>query len=255
MGPKNERLREGIVQKRLLPEKFLDFVAWQNIPEVSIDGIDHLDEVRSLLQQGKKVRGVANHRSNLDEPTIKRGFEQAGYKDIVDKLVYLLGTGIIDNPLSGRVRYAVRHIEVWPKSRVPKDKKEKKRAMEMTRRSKIGVESVEKNGDVLFLFPEGTRTRTGFFGPAVPETAHFLRVQDAYLFPMALVLTDERYPVGAFWPNRGPVAIRVGKPVQLAELHEGLEGLGRKQQDAVVIERVMGKIAELQPVRYIRNGQ
>lgn len=100
------------------------------------------------------------------------------------------------------------------------------------------------SGDVLVLFGEGTRSRTGALQRMLPAVARYLDVPDTWLVPVGLTGPETLFPVGgALRPAR--VSIRVGAPVPAPHL------LAVARGDRRVLVDVIGRaIAGLLPAEY-----
>lgn len=129
-----------------------------------------------------------------------------------------------------RVIFAGYHA--FPVVRHTADRKAIRRALEV-----LGA------GQVLVMYPEGTRVREGGLRRAEPG-AGFLAAHSAVpVQPVALVGTRECFPTGAHWPRRVPVAVRFGRPFQVARHYPDGRRVGN--QDAA--DAIMVRVAELMP--------
>lgn len=70
---------------------------------------------------------------------------------------------------------------------------------------KTGLE-ILKNGKVLGIFPEGTRSKTGEMGKGLPGAALFALKSDAIVIPIGIASTYKYFK---------PIAINIGKPIDL----------------------------------------
>lgn len=78
------------------------------------------------------------------------------------------------------------------------------------------VEQVLERGELLALFPEGTRSRDGQLKPFRFGAARLALKHNCPLVPAAIAGTERAMPAGAKWPRRVPVKIRFGPPLDLA---------------------------------------
>lgn len=97
-----------------------------------------------------------------------------------------------------------------------------------------------KHGDLVGMFPEGTRRRDGSdeLGEAQNGVSFIASRAGVPIVPVALTGTDEAWPPGARLPRFVPVTIRVCEPV----FPEEFEG-GRKERIAAMTAEVMRRIA------------
>jgi 1-acyl-sn-glycerol-3-phosphate acyltransferase len=106
-------------------------------------------------------------------------------------------------------------------------------------------------GQVLAIFPEGTRSRDGALQP-VREGAGMLALRSgARVLPVAVVDSDEMWPRGRLLPRIGKsVTVRYGRPFEVkAELESrGVPTRGREATQAAT-RLIMTHIAELLPPR------
>lgn len=104
-------------------------------------------------------------------------------------------------------------------------------------------------GNVLFVFPEGTRSRTGALGRAHDGLAALALRTDPPIVPLAIFGTERVWPRGRFPRPGGRVVLRVGTPFRLSEL--GLPAGGdRRLAKAAATEAIMARIGALLPEAY-----
>lgn len=73
-----------------------------------------------------------------------------------------------------------------------------------------------KDGKVLGLFPEGTRSKTGELLPFLPGAALFALRSHAPIVPIALIGTRTTFPLSL----RGKIRVVIGKPLIYPDLYE-----------------------------------
>ncbi len=98
-------------------------------------------------------------------------------------------------------------------------------------------------GDVLVMFPEGTRSADGRLMPAEPGAALLALRSGAPVLPMAVAGTQHAMPKGRLLPRRIHVVVRIGPPLAVPK-HEGR--IDRADLDAWGA-RFMAAIAGLLP--------
>ena len=94
-----------------------------------------------------------------------------------------------------------------------------------------------KRGEIVLLFPEGTRTPDGNILPIKPGFLPVAKRSDVPLVPVAVVGAYECMPKGAKWIFPKPIAVVFGKPI-LAEEY-------RNCSDQEVIGKLSSSLADL----------
>jgi len=104
-------------------------------------------------------------------------------------------------------------------------------------------------GEVLMIFPEGTRSPTGELQRPKDGLAMLALRTNAWIVPIGVSNTDRVWPKGRPIPKIGGHAtMRVGEPFRLAD--ELPEGLDRKAQKAASTDLIMHRIAALLDERH-----
>jgi 1-acyl-sn-glycerol-3-phosphate acyltransferase len=100
-----------------------------------------------------------------------------------------------------------------------------------------------KDGQVLVIYPEGTRVESGVLSTPEPGAGFIAQKSGAPVLPVALTGTRECMPKGARWPRRVPVNIRFGKPFAVPSKKPD----GRRVSHEEASDAIMLAIAELLP--------
>lgn len=100
-----------------------------------------------------------------------------------------------------------------------------------------------KSGELVGVFPEGSRSATGAteLGQAHGGAAFIALRADAPVVPVAFAGTERVWPRGQKLPRLARTHIRIGKPVIPADV---LPEAGRKERVEALTMRVMERIAE-----------
>lgn len=104
---------------------------------------------------------------------------------------------------------------------------------------KHGIEILE-SGQVLAIFPEGTRSKTGKLGKAQPGALMMASKAKATIVPACIIGTDYKRH-GRIWPN---VTVRFGKPIPFP-------------QDAVVSKELLLQLTDdmMQHIAALQAGE
>ncbi len=160
---------------------------------------------------------IANHASLLDPPLTVCPFKRPVYFMAKEELFRI--------PVLGSI---LSRLRVFPVRRGQADRKAIRRALEIL-----------KEGHLLAMFPEGTRSKDGRLKKAEPGAAMFALRSKAPVIPVALINTDKILKKGSFF---APLEVRVGKPVPLDEFYD------QKISSAVLDEageKMMAALSEL----------
>ncbi|HEV3309473.1 MAG TPA: lysophospholipid acyltransferase family protein [Chloroflexota bacterium] len=142
---------------------------------------------------------VANHQSNLDP---------------------LLIGWLVPRPLSIPAKYELFRVPVlrwimrklgsFPVNRAVADAGSLRRSLEMLRL-----------GQILAVFPEGTRTRTGAIGTFEPTISRLAVRTKTRVLPVALAGSGRILPPGRKWPRFGAVVgLSYGEPFELSQFYD-----------------------------------
>lgn len=163
----------------------------------------------------------SNHISWWDPPNVGCA--------VTRKVHFMAKEELFQIPILG---FLITRMGAFPVRRGTADRTAIRRALEVLRQ-----------GGVLGLFPEGTRSRTGRLRPAEPGAALIAIRSGAPVLPVAIE--------GPYRPFR-PVAVRIGPPLSLAA-HDG----GRITQATLAraSREIMAGIAALLPDGQVMTGE
>jgi 1-acyl-sn-glycerol-3-phosphate acyltransferase len=173
---------------------------------------------------------AANHASNLDAvvigswliPKLGRRIHWLGKKELFDWPV---------------VGWAAANGGVHPVDRGAADVE----AFRLAKR-------ILDEGQVLFVFPEGTRSADGALHEARDGVAVLALRTGAPIVPLGIAGSNGVWPRGQKVPHPGGhVTVRVGRPFRVAELLP--EGTDRRTAKGLATRLIMGRIAGLLPAR------
>jgi 1-acyl-sn-glycerol-3-phosphate acyltransferase len=102
-----------------------------------------------------------------------------------------------------------------------------------------------KRGDMVLIFPEGTRTRDGELQPLKPGFCAVARRSHVPLVPVALDGAYDAWPRTSPLPRGGRLAVVIGQPISAAEAAQ----LDDQQLVAELTRRIAGCLAEARKLR------
>lgn len=157
---------------------------------------------------------VCNHVSRADPPTL-------GLAARPRRTYYMAKSELFRIPL---YRRAIWRLGAFPVERGGADRRALRMAREVLRR-----------GDVLLMFPEGTRNREGRLRPGLPGAGSLGLEPGVTVVPAAVWGSQKRF---------GPIRVVYGPPLDLSDLGDG----PRSRRSQVAVERMMAAIAALLPL-------
>ncbi len=101
-----------------------------------------------------------------------------------------------------------------------------------------------EDGELVGIYPEGTRSRDGFLHKGHTGVAHLALLTGAPIIPVGLIGTDEVQPIGRSLPRaRGSLRVHYGEPIDPRHYRAG----GRRRQRQQMTNDVMASIASMTP--------
>lgn len=185
--------------------------AWHNLELV---GVEHLPPSGPFLV-------LTNHTSVLDVPALMA-------KDPYPRVRLVVKASLFKFPVVRQVLQAYGAIPV-----------------DRDGRDLAGVRAIIttlREGDVVAIAAEGTRSRDGRLGPVHPVLARIAVAARVPLLPVALEGSYRALPPGARFPRREKITIHIGPPFTLK----------RGTDDAVAQQRIYDALAALLPADHLR---
>jgi len=165
---------------------------------------------------------VSNHLNNADPPILASGFAKRRIHFMAKIELFKMPVGII-----------VRLYGAFPVRRFDADMA-----------AMLHAERLLKRGEVIGMFPEGTRSRTGKLGKPHPGTAVIALRTGATVLPCAIVGTEQlRNPLNVLRKPR--IEVRIGEPIQVEAVRRPTE-----EQVSELTNRIFDAIKALLPARY-----
>ncbi|MEK3853332.1 lysophospholipid acyltransferase family protein [Cytobacillus sp. FSL H8-0458] len=150
----------------------------------------------------------SNHIDNLDPPVVGINAPRPVY--------FMAKEELFNVPVLGKI---VPHLNAFPVKRGMSDREALRKGL-----------AILKEGNVLGLFPEGTRSKTGQLGKGLAGAGFFALRSEAHVVPCAII-----GPYKAF----SKLKVVYGTPIDMKELRE------RKASAEETTERIMSEIRKL----------
>ena len=180
---------------------------------VRADGLNHVPPKGGALV-------VANHQSFLD-PMF------AGYA-LQREMHYMARDSLFRSRFFGAL---IRSVNAFPVKRATADIGAIKESLRLL-----------KKGNLVLVFPEGTRTRDGSIGPLQPGAVMIACKARVPVVPVAIDGSFNAWPRHRIWPNLFvPVRVIFGAPVPAEDLLND-DGTVRTEQLQQQLVRLQGKI-------------
>jgi long-chain acyl-CoA synthetase len=103
-----------------------------------------------------------------------------------------------------------------------------------------------KQGYILLIFPEGTRSTTGVMVDFKPSLGYLALTNKVDVLPMYLEGTHDALPKGSFLPQKREIAAHLGPLVRYEELKKATEGMSRSdayREASHLVELAVRKLA------------
>jgi len=184
-------------------------------------GLFKVEGLENVPRQGPLVV-CANHFATLDPPMVPAYLPRADTWNMAKSEYFR-------KPL---MRWIFTRYHAFPVVRHSADRAALRRAFDLL-----------KAGEVLIIYPEGTRIESGELATPEPGAGFIAQKAGCPVLPVALTGTRECLPKGSRWPRRVPVTLRFGKPFLLPQRRPNGERISHEEAS----DAIMLAIAELLP--------
>ena len=185
-------------------------------------GLFKVEGLENVPRQGPLVV-CANHFATLDPPMVPAFLPRADTWNMAKSEYFR-------KPL---MRWIFTRYHAFPVVRHSADRAALRRAFDLL-----------KAGEVLIIYPEGTRVESGELATPEPGAGFIAQKAGCPVLPVALTGTRECLPKGSRWPRRVPVTLRFGEPFLLPQRRPNGERISHEEAS----DAIMLAIAELLPV-------
>ena len=179
---------------------------------------------REPVPKSGAVIVVSNHLSNADPPILGAGIASRRVRYMAKIELFSMPVGII--------------TRLWGAFPV--------RRFDADLAAMLNAERILKRGEVLGMFPEGTRSRTGVMAKPHPGTALIALRSGAIVLPCALTGTEVLLSKPWRLLMKPRVTVTIGAPIQVASVRRPSE-----EQVSELTERIYRAISNLLPPAYV----
>lgn len=166
---------------------------------------------------------VSNHLNNADPPIVGAGIARRRIRWMAKAELYKYPFGVVP-----------RMWGAFPVRRFDADI-----------RAMLQAERILKNGEVLGMFPEGHRSRTGYVGKPHPGTALIAYRSGATVLPCAVIGTEQLGNLLNLL-RKPRIQVVIGQPFTVEKVRRPSE-----QQVSELTERIFTEITALLPAKYL----
>ncbi|MCB1324057.1 MAG: 1-acyl-sn-glycerol-3-phosphate acyltransferase [Spirochaetales bacterium] len=177
-----------------------------------VEGKENLPEINALMGKAPLVL-ISNHLSHMDAAAIYYIlFREGGEaRQLADNLVFIAGRLAFEPDFTRLGLYMIDTLLVCSKRDMSDNPAMADLMTRINMRSFRQSQQLQKEGKVIAIFPEGTRSRTGKLINFVDTVYHY--VANKVIIPISVAGTEDILPTNTFLFNAARCKLTIGKPV------------------------------------------
>ena len=234
-------------------------------------GQDNIEKAMKLAQSGTPEVAVSDHQSDSDHAIKRFMFESNGFHTFANSMLYLGGLKMIErwdvrqfssseNMLLIPTPYDIENVDTALNSNGLTE--DQKRILTRLRRnyanlSTKAIRSVnaylsQNNEAIIGLYPESTRSRTGFIGEAKTLANIWYRLRPGtYIVPIAVEGGDYMHPPGTFPIRRINARVVVGEPQPVEKLVKRAKSVPESEREQFIADYAFSLVVRLMDPKYV----
>ncbi|GIX42012.1 MAG: hypothetical protein KatS3mg129_1745 [Leptospiraceae bacterium] len=183
----------------------------------TFEGKENLEYILPLANKFP-VTLISNHLSHLDALAIYMMFYREGgiAREIANRLVFIAGRLAFTEDFTKLGLYMFDTLLVCSKKDMSQNPSLADVMTRINMRAFRQSQQLQKEGKIIAIFPEGTRSRTGQLISFVDAVYHY--VTNKIIIPVSLEGTDEILPTSTFLFKAAKGRFVLGKPVLVGKL-------------------------------------
>lgn len=240
MIPRNERLH-----------RVSDAIGHVLTRELTVNGIEQIQRVKELSEEGKRIVFATRHEAHLDAVALDQSLEQAGYQDLADKIFHMFGIRLEKGVFSSWFSESQNRIRLWPPYDAPQNDEEKELRRTLGKTAPVAMREALDQNYLVNIFPEGTRAKEHrkMMCPLSSVTTLFEQTGVEIVVPVAINGTQNILPRGGM-PRRGSYSVTFCEPIDFPSLLATHQDKQFKSLRQAVIDDIMRPIADVLPEEY-----
>lgn len=240
---KGQDSKDRVYRPRMLTGSIFGQIATRwHITGYDVEGVENLQRVRGLIQDGIAVIGASNHNSDGNSLEINEALKSSGFQDLSSSAVFPAGLKMEERWYIEPFVGAVNSVPVAPPNYTKEakilaqtpneyDLAEDEVRMLKTYISKcdaLNLASIKRlrlltmRGGLVMCYPETTRSRTGYIQYAPDEAEVYFRFKNSWILPINVSGTSAVIPPeGVYNPlKRVRTRMVVGEPYPASLIYE-----------------------------------